>query len=79
MNNGQQNRKCEMKSSEVKALRNSLGLSQFQFSVKFRISLTSIRNWEQGRCVPDVCSRTLLHLIKKDAQFVADCVKDMDI
>jgi putative transcriptional regulator len=47
----------------VKALRQSLGMSQETFSDHFGFSLGAVRNWEQLRRLPDRSSRILLRLI----------------
>lgn len=48
---------------DVKALRQSLGMSQETFSNHFGFSLGAVRNWEQLRRLPDRSSRILLRLI----------------
>lgn len=37
---------------EIVNIRNSLGLSQQEFSFLFHIPITTVRNWEQGRSNP---------------------------
>jgi len=37
----------------VKAIRLSLRMSQHHFAAAYRISLPPLKNWEQGRRVPD--------------------------
>jgi putative transcriptional regulator len=50
---------------DVKAIRERLELSQAEFSKRFRLSLRTVQDWEQGRFEPDQASRTLLVLIEK--------------
>ena len=50
---------------DVKAIRRRLGLSQTQFSARFGFAPASVRNWEQGRRVPDGPARILLAVIGK--------------
>jgi putative transcriptional regulator len=48
---------------DVKATRQRLGLSQAQFAAKFGFAPASVRNWEQGRRIPDGPARILLAVI----------------
>jgi putative transcriptional regulator len=50
---------------EVRRIRESLSLSQAAFARRFRLSLRTVQDWEQGRFEPDQASRTLLRLIEK--------------
>ncbi len=50
---------------DVRAIRRRLGLSQAKFARRFRLSVATLRDWEQGRYEPDRASRTLLQLIQK--------------
>ena len=54
--------------SEVKALRNSLHLSQSKFAGVLNVGLRSVQAWEQGQRKPDGAATTLLWLLKKHAQ-----------
>ena len=36
----------------IRAIRAFLGLSQSEFSVRLGVSLTTVHNWETGRCDP---------------------------
>jgi putative transcriptional regulator len=38
---------------DIAATRRRLGLSQTEFATWFGISPGTLRNWEQGRCVPE--------------------------
>ncbi len=49
----------------VRSIREALGLSQAEFSKRFRLSLKTVQDWEQGRFEPDQASRTFLRLIKR--------------
>jgi len=40
-------------SKRIKALRASIGLSQSQFAGSVGVRLWTLRNWEQGRYVPE--------------------------
>ena len=47
----------------LKAIRQRLGLTQKEFAETFHLSLSAVRDWEQGRFVPDRAARTLLKVI----------------
>ena len=46
--------------SRVKALRERMGLTQREFAEAFHLPLTTLRDWEQRRSVPDAPARALL-------------------
>ena len=48
--------------ADVIALRKFVGLSQTQFAAALGISVYTLRNWEQGRRVPDGPALALLRL-----------------
>jgi putative transcriptional regulator len=50
---------------DVKAIRKQLNLSQREFAQQFHLSLSAIRDWEQGRFQPDQAARTLLKVIAR--------------
>jgi DNA-binding transcriptional regulator YiaG len=49
---------------DVKRIRERLGLSQTEFSIRFGLELDTVQNWEQGRTRPDTAGRILLGLIE---------------
>jgi hypothetical protein len=49
---------------DVKRIRERLGLSQTEFSIRFGLELDTVQNWEQGRTHPDPAGRILLGLIE---------------
>jgi putative transcriptional regulator len=51
-------------------VRTKLGLSQEAFARKFRISLGTLRNWEQGARSPEGPARVLLSIIDKEPEAV---------
>jgi putative transcriptional regulator len=55
--------------------RRVMKLSQEEFSEKFRIPLGTLRDWEQGRKVPDAAARAYLTVIGKNPQAVLDALK----
>jgi putative transcriptional regulator len=52
--------------SRVKALREGMGLTQQEFAAAFHLPLTTLRDWEQRRSVPDAPARALLLAIERD-------------
>jgi putative transcriptional regulator len=54
----------------VKALRMSLGLSQAEFSARFALPVETLRDWEQGRVVPDAPAQVLLRVIEAAPEVV---------
>ena len=61
---------------DVKAIREGLNLSQAEFSRRFRLSLKTVQDWEQGRFEPDQASRTLLRLIEKIPRTVEEALAE---
>jgi DNA-binding transcriptional regulator YiaG len=50
---------------DVKRVRESLGISQWEFSARFGLPLDTLQNWEQGRNAPDAPAQLLLKLIEE--------------
>lgn len=46
-----------------RSVRTKLGLSQPQFADLIRVPVATIRNWEQGRVMPDASAKTLLAIL----------------
>lgn len=55
---------------DVAAIRAKTGLSQDRFARAFQISPHTLRNWEQGRRVPEGPARALLLAIDRDPEAV---------
>ncbi|MBF0334727.1 MAG: helix-turn-helix domain-containing protein [Alphaproteobacteria bacterium] len=55
---------------DVAGIRARTGLSQDRFARAFQISPHTLRNWEQGRRVPEGPARALLLAIKRDPESV---------
>lgn len=51
---------------DVKAVREATGMTQAKFAAAYQIPVGTIRDWEQGRRMPDAPARTLLKLIAAD-------------
>jgi len=61
--------------TEIAALRAKLGLTQAEFATRFGLSIDSLRQWEQGRRVPEGAAKTLLALIVIDPDTIAKLVR----
>jgi len=55
---------------DVQAIRKRLGMSQAEFSARFGIPPGTLRDWEQGRRVPEGPARVLLKVIEIDPKAV---------
>lgn len=55
---------------DVSAIRAKTGLSQDRFARAFHISPHTLRNWEQGRRVPEGPARALLMAIDRDPRAI---------
>lgn len=53
---------------DVKAIRAKTRLSQAAFARKLHISPATVRDWEQGRRMPDAPARTLLGMVAMNPQ-----------
>lgn len=54
---------------DIKAIRKAAGKTQGQFAAAYHLPLGTVRDWEQGRRVPDAPARALLALIAADPVF----------
>ena len=54
--------------SPVKALRQRLGMTQFEFAEAFRLPISTLRDWEQLRTTPDAPARALLQAIEREPE-----------
>jgi putative transcriptional regulator len=55
----------------VKVIRRALGLTQEEFSARYRIPLGTLLDWEQGRSEPDQPARAYLKVIAVDPEGTA--------
>jgi DNA-binding transcriptional regulator YiaG len=56
----------------VKAVREKQGLSQYEFALLYGLEIDTLRNWEQGRNVPDGPAKVLLSIIDRCPHAVID-------
>ena len=55
---------------QVRVMRRALGMTQEEFSARFRIPLGTLRDWEQGKSEPDQAARAYLTVIARDPEAV---------
>jgi putative transcriptional regulator len=55
---------------QVKVMRRAMGLTQEDFSARFRIPLGTLRDWEQGKTEPDQAASAYLTVIARDPEGV---------
>jgi putative transcriptional regulator len=55
----------------VRSLRRALGLTQEEFSARYHIPIGTLRDWEQGRSIPDAPARAYLEVIAAEPDMVA--------
>jgi putative transcriptional regulator len=67
--------KVQVPTTDVRALRRHLKLSQTEFAAKFGFQPATVRNWEQGRTRPDGPARVLLAVIARHPEAVEDTLR----
>jgi putative transcriptional regulator len=60
---------------DAAAIRAKTGLSQLSFAKQIGVSVATLRNWEQGRRVPDGPAQVLLRLLNEDPKIVQRTLK----
>ena len=56
--------------SDVRHVRERLGLSQAEFALRFGLELATVQNWEQGRYRPDPAAQLALKIIDRHPDVV---------
>ena len=56
--------------AEIKAIRASVKMSQAVFARSFRLSLDTVKGWEQGKRKPDAAAANYLRMIQADPEHV---------
>ena len=56
--------------SRVMTLRRALALTQEEFAARYHIPLGTLRDWEQGRSVPDQPAKAYLTVVARDPKGV---------
>lgn len=65
----------EVPTTDVRAVRRQLRLSQSAFAAKFGFHPATLKNWEQGRTRPDGPARVLLAVIARHPEAVEDALR----
>ncbi|PKO22665.1 MAG: transcriptional regulator [Chloroflexi bacterium HGW-Chloroflexi-1] len=60
---------------DIKVIREKYALSQNDFATLLGISVSTLRNWEQGRRAPEGPARVLLQVVAKHPDVVWDVVR----
>jgi putative transcriptional regulator len=60
---------------DAAAIRAKTGLSQSNFAKQIGVSVATLRNWEQGRRVPDGPAQVLLRMLNQDPKIVQRTLK----
>jgi putative transcriptional regulator len=60
---------------DIKRIREGYNLTQEQFAAMLGISVRTLRNWEQGRRVPEGPAMVLLRVADKHPEAVLDAVR----
>ena len=60
---------------DIREIRIGFGLTQEKFAALLGISVNTLRNWEQGRRVPEGPARVLLQVAAKHPEAVLDVVQ----
>lgn len=61
---------------DVKAIRETTGMTQQKFCAAFGISLGTLRHWEQGLRVPRGPARVLLKVVKHNPKAIIDAMHE---
>lgn len=64
----------ELGQINVQSIRKKYGLSQNKFAKLLGISVSTLRNWEQGRRKPEGPARVLLRIAAKHPEAIFDAV-----
>jgi len=64
--------RIELRRVDVKALRQRLGISQEAFAGRYGLDVATVRNWEQGRTIPEGPAAALLQLIDRDPDKIVE-------
>jgi putative transcriptional regulator len=62
---------------QAKVVRRALGLTQEEFANQFHIPIGTLRDWEQGRNVPDKAAEAYLRVIAHDPDAVRRALAPM--
>jgi putative transcriptional regulator len=58
-----------------KVIREKMAMTQDEFAAALQIPLATLRNWEQGRVIPDPAARSLLTIVAKEPKIALRALK----
>ena len=61
---------------DVRAIRRRLHMSQHEFADAFRIPIATLKNWEQGRRIPDAPAAAYLQAIARQPRAIREALLD---
>jgi putative transcriptional regulator len=61
---------------QVKIIRRALRMTQEEFATRYRIPLGTLRDWEQGRSIPDQPARAYLTVIARSPHEVQQALEN---
>jgi putative transcriptional regulator len=64
----------EIKSPDIKIIREKLNVSQNEFALMIGVSVRTLQNWEQGRREPEGPAKALLRIALKNPSAVLDAL-----
>ena len=64
----------KLEKNEITQARHRLKMTQTQFATAFGISVSTLRNWEQGHRTPSGAAITLIKVARKHPKAVLDAV-----
>lgn len=62
---------------DVADIRSRTGLSQTAFAVRIGVPVSTVRNWEQGRRLPEGPARVLLAMLERNPRIVEEVLGDV--
>jgi len=68
-------RSFEIDAPDVRRIRKSYDLSQHEFAALLGISVGTLRNWEQGRRLPEGPARVLLRVAERQPEALWEAVQ----
>src|SRR5580698_7807745 len=60
---------------QAKIIRRALGMTQEEFAARYRIPLGTLRDWEQGRAIPDQPTQAYLTVIAYNPEHVREALE----
>ena len=60
--------------TDIRGIRLKLGVSQSEFALMIGVSVATLRNWEQGRRVPEGPARALLKVFAENPKAVIEAL-----